>query len=311
MGAKQNTSTEETTELWPLLPYEEWKETLDTLHMWTQIVGKVRMKLSPFLNHWWHVTSYVTARGLTTSPIPYQDSTFEVVFDFIDHNLFIQTSEGTSKAMPLIPRSVADFYREFMEALRSLNINVTINTLPSEVTNPIRCDEDYAHASYDPEYANRFWRILVQTDRVFKVFRSQFIGKSSPIHFFWGSFDLAVTRFSGRRAPERAEADPITREAYSHEVISAGWWPGGGGVDGPAFYAYAAPEPSGFAQQRIRPEAAFYHAQLKEFILMYDDLRRSPAPERTLLDFLQSTYEAGANLGDWDRDALEVRQPAA
>src|SRR6266852_3340688 len=300
MDEKHNTSTGETSELWPLLPYDEWKETLDTLHMWTQIVGKVRMKLSPHMNHWWHVTFYVTARGLTTSPIPYQGRTFEVDFDFIDHNLFIHTSEGASKAMSLIPRSVADFYREFMEALRSLNINVTINTLPCEVPNPIRCDEDFVHASYDPEYVNRFWRILVQMDSVFKAFRSQFIGKSSPVQFFWGSFDLAVTRFSGRRAPERVGADRITREGYSHEVISGGFWPGSGNIQDAAFYAYAAPEPLEYSTSRVQPPSAFYNPPTKGFILMYDDVRKADNPDRMVLDFLQSTYEAGAELGKWD-----------
>jgi hypothetical protein len=305
MGAKHTTSAGETIERWPLLPYEAWKETLDTLHMWTQIVGKVRMELSPPVNHWWHVTFSVTARGLTTSPIPYQDSTFAVDFDFIDHNLFIHTSEGTSKAIPLIPRSVADFYREFMEALRSLNINVTINTLPSEVTNPIRCDEDFVHASYDPEYANRCWRILAQSDKVFKAFRSQFIGKSSPVHFFWGSFDLAVTRFSGRRAPERPGADRITREAYSHEEMSGGFWPGSENFRVPAYYTYTYPEPPGLKEASIRPGQAFYSPELSLFILRYDDVRNSGEPEKTLMDFLQSTYEAGANLAHWDREALE------
>ncbi len=226
-------------------------------------------------------------------------------FDFIDHNLFIQTSEGISKAMPLIPRSVADFYREFMEALRSLNINVTINTLPSEVTNPIRCDEDVVHASYDPEYANRFWRILVQSDKVFKAFRSQFIGKSSPVHFFWGSFDLAVTRFSGRRAPERPGADRMTREAYSHEVISCGFWPGNDSFPAPAFYSYTYPEPPGLKTASIFPGQAFYSPEFSEFILRYDDVRNSGEPEKTLTDFCQSTYEAGADLAHWDREALE------
>jgi len=300
MDAKYKTSERETTERWPLLPYEAWKETLDTLHMWTQIVGKVRMELSPFVNHWWHVTFYVTARGLTTSPIPYRGSTFEVDFDFIDHNLFIQTSDGTSKAMPLIPRSVADFYREFMEALRSLGIYVTINTLPSEVTNPIRCDEDDVHASYDPEYVNRFWRILVQTDSVFKAFRSQFIGKSSPVHFYWGSFDLAVTRFSGRRAPERPGADHITREAYSHEVISCGFWPGDATFQEPAFYSYTAPEPPSLSAASLRPGSAWYSPDRGLFLLRYDDVRNSGEPEKMLMDFLQSTYEAGANLAHWD-----------
>jgi len=305
MDTRLNTSERETAELWPPLPYEEWKDTYNTLHMWAQIVGKVRMELTPLVNHWWNVTFYLTARGLTTSPIPYQNSTFEVDFDFIDHNLFIQTSEGTSKALPLLPRSVADFYREFMEALRSLNINVTINTLPSEVTNPIRCDEDFVHASYDPEYANRCWRILAQSDKVFKAFRSQFIGKSSPVHFFWGSFDLAVTRFSGRRAPERPGADRITREAYSHEEMSGGFWPGSENFRVPAYYTYTYPEPPGLKEASIRPDQAFYSPELSLFILRYDDVRNSGEPEKMLMDFLQSTYEAGANLAHWDRVALE------
>ncbi len=305
MDEKHNTSTGETSELWPLLPYDEWKETLDTLHMWTQIVGKVRMELSPFVNHWWHVTLYVTSRGLTTSPIPYQGSTFEVDFDFIDHNLFIQTSQGTSKAMPLIPRSVADFYREFMQALRSLNINVTINTLPSEVANPIRCDEDEVHASYDPEYANRFWRILVQTDNVLKAFRSHFIGKCSPVHFFWGSFDMALTFFSGRRAPERPGANRIMREGGSHEQINCGFWPGSEQFRVPAYYCYTYPEPAGLKQAPIRPSQALYSPEVGEFILRYDDVRDSSEPAKMLMDFLQSTYEAGANLAHWDREELE------
>src|SRR5437764_9768848 len=264
-------------ENWPALPYEAWKDTCETLHMWTQIVGKVRMELSPPVNHWWHVTLYVTPRGLTTSAIPYQGGTFAVNFDFIEHNLFILTSDGTSKTLSLIPRSVAAFYREFMACLQGLGIEVTINTLPSEIRNPIRCDEDEIHASYDPVYAHRFWRILAQVDQVFKQFRSPFLGKCSPVHFFWGSFDLAVTRFSGRRAPERAGADSITREAYSHEVSSDGFWPGSG-LDGPAFYSYMAPEPPGFRESRIRPDAAFYHGQLNEFIVMYDDVRRASSP---------------------------------
>ncbi len=211
---------------WPALPFEAWRDTCETLQLWTQIIGKVRMELSPFVNHWWHVTFYVTPRGLTTSAIPFQRGTFEVTFDFIDHILRIYTSEGTSRELPLIPRTVASFYREYMACLQSLGIEVTINTLPCEVQNPIRCDEDEVHASYDPVYAQRFWRILVQVDTIFKEFRSLYIGKCSPVHFFWGSFDLAVTRFSGRRAPERPGVDLITREAYSHEVISCGFWPG-------------------------------------------------------------------------------------
>ncbi len=305
MDARQDTSARATAELWPPLPFEEWKDTYDTLHMWTQIVGKVRMELTPLLNHWWNVPFYLTARGLTTSPIPYRSRTFEVDFDFIDHNLFIQTSEGTAKVMPLIPRPVADFYREFMEALRSLNIDVIINTLPSEVTNPIRCDEDFVHASYDPEYANRFWRILVQSDKVFKAFKSQFIGKSSPVHFFWGSFDLALTVFSGRRAPERPGVDRMTREAYSHEVISCGFWPGDDRLRAPAFYSYTSPEPPGLPTASFRPEEAFYSQELSLFLLRYDDVRTASSPELALLEFFQSTYEAGANLAHWDREALE------
>jgi hypothetical protein len=273
--------------------------------MWTQIVGKVRTTLSPPVNHWWHSTLYVTARGLTTSPIPYGARTFEVSFDFIDHNLLIQTSDGTSKALGLFPRSVAEFYHEFLSALRALNLEVTINPLPQEVPNPIRCDEDDVHASYDPEYAHRCWRILVQTDRVFEQFRARFLGKCSPVHFFWGSFDLAVTRFSGRRAPERPGVDRVTREAYSHEVISCGFWPGSGPVQEAAFYAYAAPAPPGLERVTIRPELAWYNSDLGEFLLRYDDVRRADNPDATLLNFLRSTYEAAANLAGWDRAALE------
>jgi hypothetical protein len=273
--------------------------------MWTQIVGKVRLALSPLVNHWWEVALYVSARGLDTSPIPCQDGIFEIRFDFIDHKLIIQTSWGATRSISLRPRSVADFYAEFMSALRSLGIEVKIWTMPVEVPNPIRFEDDTQHASYDPEYAHRLWQILVQCDTIFKEFRSRFIGKDSPVHFFWGSFDLAVTRFSGRRAPERPDADVITREAYSHEVISAGFWPGSGEVKDPAFYAYAAPEPSGFAEQKVQPPAAFYHPKMKEFILMYDEVRESNSPRETLLSFLQSTYEAGANLGHWDRKELE------
>ncbi|HEY1800306.1 MAG TPA: DUF5996 family protein [Terriglobales bacterium] len=290
---------------WPDLPLAAWQDTYSTLHMWTQIVGKVRLALSPRINHWWEVPLYVTARGLTTSPMPYGDGIFEVEFDFIHHNLIIQTSWDTSRTLPLAPRSVADFYAEFMSALRSLGINVKIWKMPVEIPNPIAFDQDTQHSSYDPEYAHRFWRILVLCDTIFKEFRAGFIGKDSPVHFFWGSFDLAVTRFSGRRAPARPEADPITREAYSHEVISGGFWPGGGDIKGAAFYAYAAPEPPGFAQQAVQPAAAFYDQNLHESFLMYDDVRRSVSPRETLLRFLQSTYEAGANLARWDRKELE------
>jgi hypothetical protein len=261
--------------------------------------------LSPRVNHWWQVAFYVNARGLTTSAIPYGDGDFEVQFDFIEHELIIQTSWGAAKTMELEPRSVAEFYAEFMAALRSLGIEVKIWTMPCEVPNPVRFEKDTQHASYDREYAHRFWRILVLCDIVFKEFRAGFIGKDSPVHFFWGSLDLCVTRFSGRRAPERPGADAVTREAYSHEVISAGFWPGGGDIKGAAFYAYAAPEPAGFAAEKVKPAAAFYHPGMKEFLLMYDDLRAAPSPREALLSFLQSTYEAGADLARWDRKELE------
>jgi hypothetical protein len=290
---------------WPELPLEAWQDTYATLHMWTQIVGKVRLALSPRINQWWEVALYVNARGLTTSAIPYNGGNFEIQFDFIDHKLIIQTSWGASKTLALKAQSVADFYAEFMPALQSLGIAVKIWTMPQEVPNPVRFERDTQHASYDPEYAHRFWQILILCDNIFEEFRAGFIGKDSPVHFFWGSFDLCVTRFSGRRAPERPGADPVTLEAYSHEVISAGFWPGGGDIKGAAFYAYAAPEPSGFSGQPVRPAAAFYHPQLKEFLLMYDDLRRSASPREDLLSFLQSTYDAGANLGKWDRKELE------
>ena len=290
---------------WPELPLEAWNDTYATLHMWTQVVGKVRLALSPRVNHWWEVALYVSAWGLTTSPIPYGDGIFEVQFDFIEHELIIQTSWGVSKTIELEPRSVADFYAEFMSALRSMGIEVKIWTMPCEVPNPVRFERDTQHASYDREYAHRFWKVLVLCDTVFKEFRAGFIGKDSPVHFFWGSFDLCVTRFSGRRAPERAGADAITREAYSHEVISAGFWPGGGDLKGAAFYAYAAPEPAGFGEQKVKPAAAFYHPVMKEFLLMYDDVRRAASPREALLEFLKSTYEAGANLAGWERKELE------
>ena len=290
---------------WPELPLDAWQDTYATLHMWTQIVGKVRLALSPRVNHWWEVPLYVNSRGLTTSAIPYGGEVFEVQFDFLEHRLTIQSSWGASKSLALRPQAVADFYAEFTAALRSLGVEVHIWTMPVEIPDPIRFVNDTQHHSYDPDYTHRFWRVLVLCELVFQEFRAGFIGKNSPVHFFWGSFDLAVSRFSGRRAPERTGADSVTREAYSHEVISAGFWPGGGEVKGPAFYAYAAPEPPGFAQRRVRPAEAFYHPQLREFLLMYDDVRLSPSPHRVLLDFLQSTYEAGADLAKWDRKNLE------
>jgi hypothetical protein len=290
---------------WPELPLEAWRDTYETLHLWTQIVGKVRTALSPPVNHWWHSTLYVTPRGLTTSSIPYGQRAFEVSFDFIDHALLIQTSDGTRQELGLFPRSVAEFYHEFMGALRALGITVTINTLPQEVANPIHCDQDDVHASYDAAFAQRWWRILLQTNRILGEFRGRFIGKCSPVHFFWGSFDLAVTRFSGRRAPPRPGADAVTREAYSHEVISCGFWPGGGQVPQAAFYAYAAPAPPGLASVPIRPTAARYDQEAGEFFLPYADVRAAADPDGLLLDFLQSTYEAAATLARWDRAALE------
>ncbi len=305
MVEMKGTAPAHASEAWPALPLAEWKDTYATLHMWTQIVGKIRMALSPPVNHFWAVALYVDSRGLTTSPIPYKDGDFEIQFDFIDHQLVIRTSGGASKSLRLFPRSVADFYKEFIAALNSLDITVRIWPVPCEVPDPIRFDRDRTHCSYNPEYANRFWRILVSTDAVFKQFRASFLGKNSPVHFFWGSFDLAVTRFSGRRAPERPQADPITREAYSHEEISAGFWPGSGEITDAAFYAYAAPEPPGFSTAPVRPSAAFYHAKLGEYLLMYDEVRNAPSPKGALMDFLQSTYDAAATLGNWDRSALE------
>lgn len=293
---------------WPPLPLAEWQPTRDTLHMWTQVVGKVRLALAPRMNHWWQVPLYVSARGLTTSAIPARGGNFEVEFDFIAHQLRIETSWGGTRTMALAPQAVAEFYRKFMDLLETLEIAVKIWPMPVEIPNPIRFDKDTVHASYDPVYANRFWRVLTSIDAVFKEFRCGFVGKSSPVHFFWGSFDLAETRFSGRRAPERPGADPVTKEAYSHEVISVGWWPGGGDITEAMFYAYAAPESAGFRESPVRPAQAFYHAQLGEYLLPYDAVRTAASPREALLDFAQSTYEEGANLGKWDRAALE-RKP--
>jgi Family of unknown function (DUF5996) len=293
-------------ERWPALPFEEWKDTYATLHMWTQIVGKVRLALCPLINHYWGVALYVTPRGLTTSAIPYDRGIFEVQFDFVAHSLEITTSLGERRAFRLEPCTVAEFYAKFMDALRSLGIHAKVWDMPVEVPRPVHFQLDDRHASYDSEYAHRFWRILAAIEPVFQKFRARFIGKSSPVHFFWGSFDLALTRFSGRRAPDRPGSDKITKEAYSHEVISVGWWPGDGEVvKDPAFYAYAAPEPAGLKSGPVRPASAFYGAEKGEFFLMYDDIRGSASPERDLLEFCQSTYEAGANLGNWNRVELE------
>jgi hypothetical protein len=302
---------------WPALPLEDWQDTYATLHMWTQIVGKVRLAQTPRINHWWNVPLYVTARGLTTSEMPHDDKTFQIDFDFIDHRLIVSCDDGSRDALALKPRAVADFYAELMRMLSGLGLPVRIWPMPVEVQDPIPFDQDRKNSSYDPEYVNRFWHILKRCDRVMTEFRSQFTGKCSPVHFFWGSFDLAVTRFSGRRAPEREGADPITREAYSHEVISHGFWPGmrasgpiereksDGNVRAPAFYSYTAPEPPGLSSAPVRPKQAFYHPTMQEFVLLYDDMRSAESPDATLMEFLESTYQAGADLANWDRPALE------
>jgi Family of unknown function (DUF5996) len=298
------------SDLWPSLPFQEWKDTYVTLHMWVQVVGKIRLVQTPWVNHSWHTTLYITSRGLTTSPIPYGSRTFQIIFDFINHELQIQTNDGEMGTMSLMPRSVADFYEELLTRLAELNLKVKIHTMPNEVANPIPFEKDYVHASYDPEYANRFWRALVQADRVFKQFRASFIGKCSPVHFFWGSFDLAVTRFSGRRAPEHPGGVPhlsdwVTREAYSHEVSSCGFWPGSEQMPQPVFYSYAYPEPAGLNTAKVRPGGAGYNTEFREFIFPYDEVRQSASPDVVLLEFLQSSYEAAAELGGWDRSELE------
>jgi hypothetical protein len=302
---------------WPELPYDDWKDTCATLHMWMQIVGKVRLVHTPWVNHSWHVTLYLTARGLTTSPIRYGERVFEMMFDFIDHRLIIQTSDNASRTVALRPRSVADFYRDVMARLAELGLDTKIHTTPNEVVGGIPFEQDDVHKSYDADYANRFWCALRQSDCVLKQFRARFVGKCSPVHLFWGSLDLAVTRFSGRAAPEHPGGIPnlpdwVTREAYSHEVSSCGFWPGGEAMPRAVFYAYAYPEPEGFGAAQVRPQAAAeYNQAMREFILPYDDVRQAQSPDAMLLDFLQSTYEAAADLGHWDRPALErARFPA-
>ena len=291
---------------WPELPLERWRDTCATLHMWTQIVGKICLALTPRVNHFWNIAFQVSSRGLTTPPLACDDQrTLNMTFDFLDHELVAKCSDGGSRSIPLAPRPVAVFYQDTLRMLHEMGIDVRIWTMPVEVPDPIRFELDTTHASYDPEYAQRFWQILMLTAQVMQEFRGRFIGKSSPVHFFWGSFDLAVTRFSGRKAPERPGADPITHEAYSHEVISHGFWPGGGAVPSAAFYAYAAPEPAGFKDAKVAPAEAFYSPGLSEFILPYDAVRSQPDPERTLRSFLETTYEAGARLGQWDRGSLE------
>jgi hypothetical protein len=302
-------------ETFPALPFEAWKDTYATLHMWTQIIGKIRLTLTPWTNHSWHVTLYVTSRGLTTSPIPHGNNIFEIRFDFIDHELRIMKNDGGIRALKLRPQSVAKFYEEVMKALTELDLPVKIDLLPNEIQDPISFDRDEKHRSYDAEYANRFWRVLVQADRVFKDFRSDFCGKCSPVHFFWGSFDLAVTRFSGRQAPRHPGGIPhlpdvIAREAYSQEVSSLGFWPGGEPMPMPVFYSYAYPEPAGFAQAEVRPDAASYNPKLREFILPYDAVRTADSPDDVLLDFAQSTYDAASILGKWDRATLQEIKPS-
>src|SRR5437667_1862058 len=308
------TAESQRDEVWPPLSFTEWKETAATLHMWTQIVGKIRLTETPWINHSWHVTLYVTSRGLTTSPIPRGLSTFEIVFDLIDHQLHIEKSDGARRRIDLKPLSVAEFYRMVMKALSDLELPVNINTMPNEIENPIAFDRGEEHRSYDREYANRFWRVLVQSDRVFKEFRSRFCGKCSPVHFFWGSFDLAVTRFSGRPAPPHPGGvphlpDEITREAYSQEVSSLGFWPGNDQIPTALFYSYAYPSPDGFADPKVKPASASYNTTMHEFVLPYDAVRAAKSSDETLLDFAQSTYDAASTLGKWDRAALEEKKP--
>jgi hypothetical protein len=297
---------------WPELPLEAWRETYASLHLLTQIVGKVRLARTPWMNHSWHVTLYVTARGLSTSPIAHGTRTFEIEFDFVDHQLRVLASDGRTSGFPLEPQSVAAFYAQLMATMGNLGLHVNIQRKPNEVADPIRFDRDETHRAYDREYVARFWRILVQSDRVFKTFRARFTGKCSPVQFFWGAPDLAVTRFSGRSAPQHPGGVPnlpdwVARDAYSQEVSSCGFWPGGGPIPYPAFYSYAYPEPAGFPEAAIKPSSAFYSADLREFILPYDAVRRSQSPDDTLLEFLQTTYEAAADLAKWDRGFLERR----
>lgn len=295
---------------WPELHYPSWQDTCATVHLWTQIVGKIRLSLTPWINHSWQSALYVTARGLTTSPIPYAERSLQIDFDFVDHVLQLRGSRGELLTVELRPRTVANFYAAVMSALAQLDVAVTIHKLPNEVPDAIAFDEDQAHTSYDPDAVHRFWRILVASERVFTQFRSGFLGKTSPVHFFWGSFDLAVTRFSGRRAPLHRGGvvnlpDAVAQEAYSHEVSSAGFWPGGGALLYPAYYSYAYPEPDGYRSAGVQPAGAAYEQTLGEFILPYDVVRTAVNPAATLLEFLQSTYRAAADAGRWDRAALE------
>lgn len=295
--------------LWPALPLPEWKDTYETLHRWMQIVGKIRLTLSPPMNHWWNTTLYVTPSGLTTSSMTYKGQYLQIDFDFTEHILIIRTTKGSPKTIVLEPRSVADFYHEVMRNLESLGMPITIWTTPVEVQDRTPFEKDEKHAAYDPEYAQRVWRIMAEANRVLTEFRGRFIGKVSPVHFFWGAFDLAVTRFSGRRAPPHPGAPNMARfvavEAYSHEVSSCGFWPGGGPVNEPAFYAYAYPEPQGFKDYPIQPQEAFYHKEMGEFLIPYDVVRNAKSPDDVLMTFLQTSYEAAATCAKWDRHSLE------
>ena len=295
---------------WPALPYAAWRDTCETLHLWTQVIGKVRLALTPWLNHSWHVTLHVTARGLGTPPIAHQGRYFTIEFDFIDHVLWLRTSDGHFRQLMLKAMTVAEFYADVMVALREIGIDVRINEMPNEIPGAVPFPDDRTHASYDRDYAQKFWRVLLSSHEVFSYFRTGFLGKVSPVHFFWGSCDLAVTRFSGRQAPPHPGGvpnlpDAVAREAYSHEVSSAGFWPGGGPIDYPAFYSYAYPAPDGFAAAKVQPAEAFYSKELGEFILPYDAVRTAREPERALMAFLQSTYQAAADLAKWDRTDLE------
>jgi hypothetical protein len=289
---------------WPALPLAQWADTCATLHRWTQIAGKVKLRLTPLVNHWWNVPLFVGARGLTTGAIPYRGRTFSLRFDFVDHGLVLETDAGIVDRLPLRPLSVAAFYAEFLAMLARAGVDVAIWCMPVEIPDPVPFDEDVAHTSYDRDAVGRFFRVLLSADRVFGEFRAGFIGKCSPVQFFWGSFDLAVTRFSGRRAPARDGADAITREAYSHEVSSVGFWPGEGYEDA-AFYSYTAPEPPGFRDAGGMPDGAFYDTKVGEYIVMYDHVRSAPSPSAALLAFCRATYEAGADRAGWDRAALE------
>jgi hypothetical protein len=294
---------------WPPLPLADWRDTRDTLHMWTQVAGKICLALTPRVNHFWNCALHIEPRGLQTPALSYKDRSLTLTFDFVAHELVIAVSDGSRRTVPLQPQTVADFYVGVMSALEELGVAVRIWTMPVEVVEPIRFDSDTTHRDYDRDAVARFWRVVLSMKPVLEAFRAEFIGKCSPVHFFWGSFDVAVTRFSGRRAPERPGADAITREAYSHEVISHGWWPGGGPVDEPAFYAYAAPEPDGFKTVPVSPGAAFYSRDFSEFLLPYEAVRTAASPEAALYAFLRTTYDAGAALAGWDRSALE-RPPA-